>query len=63
PRYDMINFTNTLYDNVLRMVQRDHAVVDISKSDDISYTIHYENTIPWLPIQTDEVGTVTGGSF
>lgn len=53
----------SVFDNVYRMLQRDHAIVDVSKSNDVHLTIKYENLRPWLPVQTDEVGTVTGGSF
>lgn len=50
-------------DSVWRMLQREHAIVDLSKSNDVHLTVTYENLRPWLPIQTDESGTVTGGSF
>nr|QKN89059.1 MAG: polyprotein [Iflaviridae sp.] len=50
-------------DSVYRMLQRDHAIIDISKSNDVVYTLRYENLRPLLPIQTDELGDITGGSF
>lgn len=50
-------------DNVYRMLQRDHAIIDVAKSNDIVYYISYENLRPFLPIQTNEVGLTTGGNF
>lgn len=50
-------------DSVYRILQRDHAIVDISKSNDVVYTLRYENLRPLLPIQTTELGDITGGSF
>lgn len=50
-------------DSVYRILQRDHAIIDISKSNDVVYTLRYENLRPLLPIQTTELGDITGGSF
>jgi hypothetical protein len=50
-------------DNVYRILQRDHAIIDISKSNDVVYTLRYENLRPLLPIQSNELGDITGGSF
>nr|QKN89073.1 MAG: polyprotein [Iflaviridae sp.] len=55
--------TFNVKDNVWRMLQRDHAIVDVSSSNDVNLLVVFENLRPWLPIQTDEVGTLTGGSF
>lgn len=52
-----------LKDSVYRMLQRDHAIIDIADSNDVHLVVPYEYIRPWIPIQTDEVGTVTGGTF
>lgn len=51
------------HDSVFRMLQRDHSVIDISKSNDVVHTMPYENLRPWLPIQADELGAIVGGSY
>nr|QKN89064.1 MAG: polyprotein [Iflaviridae sp.] len=50
-------------DNVWKMKQREHAIINVATSNDIKYMIKYENLRPFLPVQTDEVGETTGASY
>lgn len=60
PCYSQVDNTR---DNVWRQLTRDHAIIDIGKSNDVRYTIKYENLRPFVPVQQTEVGEVTGGTF
>lgn len=50
-------------DSVYMNVQREHAEINISSSADVLFTITYENLRPFLPIQANEIGGLTGDSF
>lgn len=50
-------------DNVYRQLTREHAIIDVATSNDVVYTVPFEYIRPWVPIETNEVGTISGGIF
>lgn len=50
-------------DSVYMAIQREHADLIVSTSNDLEFDIPYENLRPFMPINVNEIGDVTGQSF